>query len=150
MKDFLIVTATADPKDGAAYTDGDVIGGLLTFTVTGTVSNGAILNSLYMVDDDSEGAALRLYLFDTEPSAIADDAAFAPSAADLKEMFGTIDIAAADYVTVNSLDYVYKDDINQVIQFDGKNQFYGYLVCNGSTPTYAADKTLYIRLTLMP
>lgn len=148
MDKYLISEATADPKDAAAYTANDVVGGLLTFSLVGLITNGGILNSVYLVDDDNEGAALTLYLFSAKPTVIADDAAFAPSAADLQKMFAVVSIASGDYVTVNSLKYVYKDDINQLLAADGTMSIYGYLVC-GATPTYAANKTLFVRLSIL-
>ena len=148
MDKYLIVEATADPKDGAAYTANDVVGGLLTFSLDGAVVNGGILNSAYFVDDDNEGAELDLYLFSAAPTAIADDAAFAPSAADLQKMFAVINVETTDYLTVNSLKYAYKKDINQIIKSDGGQKIYGYLVAVG-TPTYAAAKTILIRLSIV-
>lgn len=139
------LTATATP-DNDAYTDGDVVGGLLDFgTQAGTLSGG-VLSSVVMTDDDNEGAALDLWLFDGEPSTIADDAAFAPTAADLKKLITKVAIASGDYATENSLKWVNKEDINVPVS---SKHMWGYLVCNGSTPTYASGKTLYIRLLLV-
>jgi hypothetical protein len=146
---YVIAEVTADPKDAAAYTANDVVGGLLSFSIAdGVKINGGVINSVYLVDDDNEGAALKLYLFSAAPTTIADDAAFAPTAADLKKMFAVVDIASGDYEEINSMKVVYKADVNQIIRVDNKQQVYGYLVC-GATPTYAANKTIFIRLSIL-
>lgn len=142
------VIATADPKDGEAYTDGDVVGGLLTFAIPGPTGYG-VLNCIVVVDDDNEGADLDLFLFSSAPTTIADDAAFTPSAADLKKLIYKCAIASGDYATENSLQFVIKNNLDTVFETDGGSNLYGYLVCNGSTPTYAADKTLHIRLGIL-
>ena len=131
----LDVTVTPDTD---AYTAGDVVGGLLTFPVMGRNMDGGILQSAVIIDQDSVAAEMTLYLFDAEPSTIADDAAFAPTVADLNKLIRVVTFAAADYVTVNSLDYLVVDDINGVLP---KNQVYGYLVC-GATPTFTNDITI--------
>jgi hypothetical protein len=149
MDKYITVEASADPKDAAAYTAGDVVGGMLTFGVAaaGAVINGGRIDSLVVTDDDNEKAELTLYLFDSTPTTIADDAAFAPVAADLKNLISKTVVAAADFTTVNALAYAIKTGINQVFNTDGKGNIYGYLVCT-ATPTYAADKTLHCQLRI--
>jgi len=148
MDKYVTLEASADPKDAAAYTAGDVVGGLMTFTLPG-VAGGGIINSVLLTDDDNEKAEISLYLFDEEPTTIADDAAFAPTAADLKKMIcGPIVFAAADFTTVNSLAYAYEGDLNYTFTADGKNQIYGYAVCT-ATPTYAATKTLHFQMRIL-
>jgi hypothetical protein len=149
MDKYLISEATVDPKDAAAYTANDVIGGLISFSfAAGNAVNGGLLNSVYLVDDDNEGAALTLYLFSDKPTVIADDAAFAPTAADLKKMFAVVDVATGDYDTINSMKIAYKSGVNQTVKTDATQNMYGYLVC-GATPTYAANKTIFIRLSVL-
>jgi hypothetical protein len=129
-----------------AYTANDVVGGLLTFTLGGAIGGG-ILNSILLVDDDSEGAALDLYLFNAAPTTIADDAAFAPVVADLKKLITKISIVAGDYVTVNGNDFALKETMNHI--FSAVNGLiYGYLVCTG-TPTYTAATDLYLELRVL-
>ena len=127
------------------YADGDVVGGLLDLRILCGGGGGGTIRQVRLVDDDSEGVALYLYLFDGKPTTIADQAAFAAAitVADLKKMIGRISIAAADYLTINTNDVVWKDDINLP---HGTGELWGYLVTNGSTPTYTAvtDLTLTV------
>lgn len=143
------LAGTANPSDGGTYSDGDVIGGLITFEAIPGASGAAILNAIYLADDDGEGSALDLFLFNAAPTTIADDAAYAPVAADhASKLIYKCAIAAADYATENSLKFAIKEDINLVMHGDGANKVYGYLVANGSAPSYAANKTLVVRLAI--
>ena len=128
-----------------AYTAGDVVGGLLTFPVPAAIGGG-ILNSVMLIDEDSEAEAYSLYLFDDIPSTIADDAAFAPTIADLRKLVAKIDILS--YVTVNSIDYCYVPDINQVFGQLQTGNLYGYLVAV-ATPDYTNADALYLRLGIL-
>lgn len=128
-----------------AYSDNDVVGGLITFELDGLSQNGGILNGLLLTDAANQSEPYRLFLFHDLPSTIANDAAFAPTIADLKKLFAVVTIAAADYVTVNSLQFVLKEDINDVFSVTN-NRLYGYLVANGSTPDYAAATDLSLTL----
>ena len=128
-----------------AYSDGDVIGGLLDLSDLCGAGGGGTIRQVRLVDDHAQSEPLDLYLFDGKPTVIADHAAFAGSMAvgDLAKLIGVISIAAADYVTLNSNEYVIKDDINLS---HGTGQLWGYLVANGGTPDYNAttDLTLFL------
>ena len=65
--------------------------------------------------------------------------------ADLRKQFGVVTLAAANYVSVNSLAYIHVKDLDYVFQTDGKSQIYGYLQAV-ATPDYANTDALYIRL----
>jgi hypothetical protein len=143
MADFCEELAVSiDPGDDA-YTDGDVVGGLLTFGTL--ITPGSILRHLMLTDQGNQGVALDLWLFDAAPTTIADDAAFAPAYADLQKLVAKVAIAGADYSTENSMKWVAKTGLEILLV---RPTLYGYLVCNGSTPTYGAEKLLYIRLFL--
>jgi len=143
---------TAAPTIGTdAYTANDVIGGLLTFDIS-NAGGGGIVRWTRIVDDDNEKAELALYLFNELPSTIADDAAFAPTVADLKKMIGKVLIQAADYETINGNAVaiigrgVSTDDVN-IDAPTNTGKLYGYLVCT-ATPTYSAATDLTVSLGL--
>src|SRR5574343_384011 len=90
-----------------AYSANDVVGGLLTFQLAPEAPAGVnpasgFVRVVTISDDDNEKAALELHLFREAPTVIADNAAFAPTFADLKKRVGSVVIAAGDYVTINS------------------------------------------------
>lgn len=131
-----------------AYSDGDVVGGLLTLEESGIV-RGSILNKICVVDAANQKAAFDLWLFNAAPTAVLDNAAFAPTAADLKKVITRVNFPAASYQTEGSLAHGELDDINNLIT-SNYGTLYAYIVLSGSTPTYAATTDLWIALDLMP
>lgn len=146
--DKVISAQVTISHDDDAYTANDVVGGLLTFNLS-SPSGVGVLNGLKITDEDNEGAALDVYIFDEAPSTIADDAAGALAIADLDKLLCKVEIAAGDYEAVNSLKFAIKDEgsegLNRAYELDSKGNLYAYVICTG-TPTYAADKT--IKMTL--
>jgi hypothetical protein len=127
-----------------AYSAGDVIGGLLAFDVY-SAGGGGTIRRVLMIDADDEKAAGRLYLFSAAPTTIADNAPFAPSAADLRKLIDVITIAGNEYATVNSRAYVVKRDLGiDYASADGR--VYAYWVCD-SAVTYGTTGDLTLRLT---
>lgn len=141
------VTRTHDESltvDTDAYSANDVVGGLLTLNIAKSSGGGGLLRRIILVDDHNQSEPFTLYLFDATPTSFADDAAFAPTNADLEKLIGTVAITAGDYVTVNSNGYAIVDDIDlEFNPLDGN--VYAYLVC-GETPDYNAATDLHLRL----
>jgi len=128
----------------AAYTAGDVVGGLIALDLH-SAGGGGQLRRVTLTDAASQAEPYTLYIFDQVPSTIADADPFAPTIADLKKLIATLSIVAGDYVTVNSLDYVIKDGLG--IDFSaGNGSLWAYLVAV-STPDYAAATDLALRFT---
>ncbi len=137
VKKPLVVTA-------GAYSANEVVGGLLEFEV-GTGGGGGIVQRVTLTDSDNEKTAMKLYLFDELPTTIADNATFAPTIGDLKNLVDIITIAAADYVTLNGEAVAIKRDLN-VSYAIGGYKLYAYLVCD-ATPTYTATTDLQLAVT---
>lgn len=129
------------------YASGDVVGGLQTLSSV-ALARGVILNKVLLVDADNESAAFTLWLFNAAPTAIADGAAFAPTAADLQKVVAKVSIAAADYVSINSMAVAVISDINDVIP-SNIGVLYAYLVI-ADTTTYSADDDLWLALDFLP
>lgn len=127
-----------------AYTEGDVVGGLLEFDVH-TAMGGGLLNRVRLVDEDSQDEAYTWYLFNALPSVIADDAAFAPTVADLQKLVAAVAISGA--TTVNSLDFWHSAALNYSFTADG-GKLYGYLVPT-ATPDYTNADTLSLYLEIV-
>lgn len=136
--------------DTNAYSANDVIGGLLTFSLTGSSTGSGVLNSLKVCDNDNEGAAGALWLFrpgssNAAPTAALDNAAFAPTITDLENLIVVITLGT--FTTVNSLKEQVVEDINKTFHVDN-NIIYGYFVPSG-TPTYAGTKRLTFELGIL-
>lgn len=141
---------TASPTiDTNAYTANDVVGGLLTFDIS-NAGGGGVVRWARVVDDDNEKAELTLYLFNAAPTTIADDAAFAPVVADLKNYVGKVLFEVADYETINGnavamIGHGVSTDLVNIDFPSSSGNLYGYLVCT-ATPTYTAATDLTISL----
>ena len=126
--------------DTDAYTANDVVGGLLVFE--GIARSGLVV-SVVLSEDDNEGAAFELWVFDSEPSTIVDNAPFAPTIADLQKLVTKIVVAANDYTTVNSLKVA---EVKLTTNLPFMNtKLWGYLVAQAGE-TFAASKTVTIRM----
>lgn len=130
-----------------AYSAGDVIGGLLTFPVA--TNNGGILREIRISDADNIKAATTLYFFDqgtAAPTAILDNAAFATglTLADKDRIMFTVDVAGADYETINADAIAIEDGLSN--RFTNSSRLYCYEV-TGATPTFVATDSRKIQIT---
>ena len=70
-----------------AYVAGDAVGGLLTFANAGRASGGGgVIKDVLILDDAGQDVALELWLFNATFTAMADNAPWAPSEADLRKL----------------------------------------------------------------
>lgn len=140
-----------------AYSAVDVVGGVMKFSVS-SPGGGGMIERIKVLDAGNVKAALDLYLFRADlATPVADNGAFAPVIADLRNLIDVVRVAAADYITVNSLAYAVKGratDGTPTTAFQPLNIPYYlsneylwlYAVCTG-TPTYGAATNLYVEMT---
>lgn len=132
----------AFPTDGAAHAAGDVVGGLVTIEVSpkGQQTSGTLV-SICLTDDSAQDADLALYIYDSEPSTIADNDAFTLNAANIKKQIGKVTIATGDWETIGSDGWVEKKGSDVNVKFSTPDgQLYCYAVYRGAgTPTWAAS-----------
>lgn len=83
---------------GAAYATGDAFGGMFTIPVPVEFK----LQAITFIDLDNEKIAKDVVFYASPFTATADNAAFAPSAADLQRQSKAISIAIGDYVAFNA------------------------------------------------
>lgn len=144
------VTVSQTPTITAgAYHAKDAVGGKLTFANAARIAGGkGVINSVTIIDDDDEKAGLELWLFDTDFTASADNAAFDPSDADMETCIGVIPISTADYYSASDNGCACVRGVG--LQFDCSGaitSIYGQLKCTG-TPTYTATSDLSVRLSI--
>jgi hypothetical protein len=132
-----------------AYSAGDVVGGLITIPLDVVrLMPCGFVDDVILLDADSVGASLSLYLFNSAPTTIADQAAFAPVIADLQRMIGDTGITLGTYTTLNSLDRCRVKLSSSDALFGGPDNdgnLYAYLVA-GATPTYTTASALRLGL----
>jgi len=134
------VSTVTRPNDTTAYTAGDVVADTpgTRFTFSGlpiSTGQGGMIQTVVVIDSVVAATPpdLELWLFDADVAAIADNAAFAPTDAELLNLVGIVTLATASFKkgTVNqacvsqNLGCSFKSDI-----------LYGVLVVrNAYTPT---------------
>jgi hypothetical protein len=141
------------PNGTAAYAANDVIGGLLPFTGIGINRDNeksfGFVTDLYLREIGTQAAACDVYLFHTVPTSIADNAAFALTAAELDTAFAKVSIASSDYAVVpqdggGTIEWAHKANLNHMFPANDGN-LYAYIVPTG-TPTFAAGTALGLKL----
>lgn len=135
-----------------AYSAKDAVGGLLTLTNAVRVAGGiGVIEKIMVKDLAMVNAELRLVLFDRTFTAMADDAPWDPSDADLANCLGFIRIGAGDYesFTDNSVATVVSGQLPfqfKLVATTGTSLF-GQLYCIG-TPTYISVADLTIKFSI--
>lgn len=141
------VTASMLP-DTNAYSDGDLVGDLITIS---NAPKSGIIETLTLVDQAKQDAALDLLIFAANPSAttFTDNGALDVADADLLKILGVVRIAAADYCDIadNAVATVRGVGLAYVAE---AGVLYAALLSNGATPTYAATGDLLMALTIIP
>ena len=129
-----------------AYAANDAVGGLLTFAnAVRNSGGGGVVKDMIILDDAGQDAALELWLFSETFTAIADNAAFDISQADLRNLVGIIATSDGAYYA-SGTESAARVETAQRYDLAGTSLF-GQLVTRG-TPTYAAtdDVTVIIGL----
>lgn len=130
-----------------AYSVGDVIGGLLTFSSALDAQPGSgELREVLVYDNSKQAKAMTLYLFDSAPSAIADNAAFDPSAADLRKCFAVVPVTTHKVFATRGFSLARA--LSVPVYTDDSGAIYGYLVADVA-PTYGATDALTIGLNII-
>ena len=149
LRKALTVVVTDTPTITAGiYSANDAVGGLITFTnaVSPDLRTGTI-QAFILIDDGLQSDATELHLFDRAFTPTADNAAFAPSDADLLNHLGYVELATGDYTdfATNSVGFVKNQKLPFVL--NGTSLF-GQLVTRG-TPTYTATDDLTVKLVII-
>lgn len=127
-----------------AYSIGDVIGELLVFDVDGE-NGGGNVTRLTIFDGAAQSKGIRAMIFDSQPTAIANNAAFAFGAGDWDKFCGSIEIESGDYYAVGADSVGEKG--NQAVPYkSASGNLYVYLVAV-EAPTFGATDDLIVSIT---
>lgn len=144
-----VQTVRAQPVcDTSAYASGDLIGTKLTFDVSKlTPGKDYLVQSVSIVDQNKQNAALDLYLFDRNPTGttFTDQAAFDCGDADMEKVVGPISITT--YASNNDNSNGSANNLALPLSIP-TGALYGALVSRG-TPTYAAATDIVVLLRLI-
>jgi len=128
-----------------AYADGDVIGGIITFSDVVNDIGGGVVKDAVLADTSTVATSLNLFLFNQSPSSVADDNdGFDPADSDLPYIFGRFEFASGSFEQFAD-NQICEAASNEQPFYTEDGNLYGVLVSRG-TPTYAPNQTLNIRL----
>jgi len=144
--DEIIISQTPTVTAGA-YTAGDAVGGLLTFANAARAAGmGGVAKNLLVIDDAGQDVEMELWLFKQTFTAMADNAPWAPSEADLRNLVGIISTADGAWFAAGTPS-VARVEPSQGYTCVGTSLF-GQLVTRG-TPTFAATDDVSAILGLL-
>lgn len=140
------ISQTPTVTASGIYASGDAVGGLLTFAnVNRANGEGCVIGTVTVVDLAAQSASLELWLFKATFTAMADNAPWAVSDADVANCIGVIPISS-----------YYASTLNSVGQWTGAflavpavGTLFGQLVTR-STPTYASTTDIRVTLKVIP
>ena len=144
-----ITIAQTPTVTAGAYSANDAVGGLLTFaSAARATGGGGVIKNVVIIDDAGQDAVTELWLFDVTFTAMVDNAAWAPSQADLRNLVAVISTndsangwAAAGTPSVCSIECSYRFDAIGTSLF-------GQLVTRG-TPTEAATDDITVQIGIL-
>jgi len=142
--------AVTQTTNASAYEAGDAVGGKITITNAMRVSGGTgMLQSIQVTDKGNQKAALEILILDADPTAatITDDTAFVYST-DISKQIARIPVAAADYVTINSIATASIGGIGKTLKASGSTNLYAAVVTTG-TPTYTSTSDIIVTFGIL-
>ena len=125
--------------DTDAYSSGDAVG--IKTQITGIPDSG-IIRTIQIADDADQDIDLNVWIFDSEPTGVADDAAMALTDADAKKLINQVLVDTRVDGTNNRIGVEHP---NLYYRADGGEVW--FQLSTGGTPTYAAD-SLTVRFTV--
>lgn len=130
-----------------AYAANDAVGGLLTFANAGRgVGLGGVIKNCIILDDAGQDAEMELWLFDRTFTAMADNAPWDPSQADLRNLIAIISTVDGAWFAAGT-ESAARIEVSQRYDVLGTSLF-GQLV-NRGTPTFAATDDVTVRIMLL-
>jgi hypothetical protein len=144
-----VLSATPVVSTTPAYAANDCVGGLMTFALAAkSTGRGFVVHSVVITDKGKQNAALKLILFDSNPSGstFTDNAAITIVDADLIKVIGVVDVTSYTSFADNSVGVAASAGL--ACKLASGTSLYGVLFTTG-TPTYTATSDLTVRLGLL-
>lgn len=133
------------PADTTQYAAGDVVGPTVGNAIEFGLGNNAkgIVRSAVLIDSASEATKpdIDLFLFDTEPTVAADNAAFAPTDAQMERCVGVIAFAGTNFRGgSNSNGVIIATAFGELPYQANDLKLYGVLVARNTYTPVSAEK----------
>jgi len=142
----VIEQSTSPTVTAGGYTAEDVIGGLIKLDFQ-TAGGWGALDDIVLVDDADSISNITIFVFNQAPSTIADNAAYAPTEADLKKMVAKVQISSFETAGSDRWGQAAPNITKKIISIP-KGSLWFYLVATAA-PTFAATDDLYIRVSVL-
>jgi hypothetical protein len=136
---YKTITVTLTP-DTAILASGDIIAD--TQIIAGVARSGGDavqLQSITLVDEDDQGAALDIYILSTSASLGTENSAPNISDANARNVEAVIPVATGDYKDLGGVRVVNLGNLWKVLQTVGGRDLYVAVVNGAGTPTYTAS-----------
>jgi hypothetical protein len=138
----IVVTPTVT---AGAYAAGDVVGGRLEFEDAARAAGlGGLITGMTIVDDAGQDSTMELWLFNAQPTDIADNTAFEPTEGDLHNLAGVISTADGSWRAAGTPSACY---VSEYLRYDPPSgtSLYGFLVDRtGGTLAATDDITIIL------
>lgn len=123
----------------AAYTSGDVVGTIQEIPNAVLDTKGmAVLRNVIILDADDQKKDLDIFIFNQLITVAADNAAFAPTYADLQKLVARVQVVTADYQSNNSKAIALKS-MEVLLPAFAKSKSLWAVFVTRSTPTSTAN-----------
>lgn len=135
-----------------AYSSGDAVGGLLTFTGSlNKVAFSGTLVSVLLTDTSKQNANIDVIIFNANPtgSTITDNAAINIVAADVGKIIARVPIAAANYTSFSATSVPLVPAQVACLQLAAEGVILYAAMVTTSTQTYAATTAISLRLGIV-
>ena len=147
------VAVTPTISASSAYQTGDVLGTLMTIAGAGLNSGGSgyVLGVNVIDRTQAQRAAMDICFFDQSITPASDNAAWAPSDADMEKCLGVVAIGPYNTVWPGTPNNSFSTGFNWGLPYvlTGSTNLYAVAVVRG-TPTYVATTDLTFYYTLLP
>lgn len=125
--------------DTSQYSSGDLLADTQTVTVTRINDGRAILQSLSLIDEDDQKAALTIYFIQSANTAGSENSAPSISDANARDILGFVEVGVGDYKDLGGVSVASIKGIGLELEAVSGAQTIGVFVVNGTgTPTYTA------------
>lgn len=126
--------------DTSAYTSGDVLFDTQSVSSVGRVNAGVVvLQSIFVLDEDDQGAAIDIYFLDANNSLGTENGAPNISDANARSILGYVSISSADYKDLGGCKMLTKTGIGLVMKLGAGVTTLYIAGVTGGTPTHTAS-----------
>lgn len=146
------VTAAQTITASSAYSPGNAVGGLITFTNASRASgSGGIIQTVVIRDKAGQAGTYNLFLFDANPTAttVTDKSAVTINTADLAKVIAVIAPSGILLGAASTMGVITAGGLGTAFKLTSGTTMWGILVTRG-TPTYASTSDVSVDVVILP